>query len=300
MEIYLPIAEVSVNVFTILFIGLLSGVLAGIFGVGGGFLSTPLLIFMGIAPQYAVTSSATQAIASSFSGYSNYKRRDLVDTKLGNLLIFGGFIGAFAGIKFFVALQKTGNINLIINIFYIIFLGVIGSIMFIESLSSILKKKKDSNTLNLNKFLTKLPWLVDFPKSKITLSIYPPLLISVFSGILVAIMGIGGGFILVPAMIYIFGMPTTTAIGTSLYQIIFITALTTILQAVKGHNLDLMLSVLLIIGSSVGAQIGVRFASKLSAEKLRIFLAVLLLTLLLTLLYRTMSAPEVLYEVIFQ
>ncbi len=279
MQIYLPIAEVSVNAFLLLGLGGIVGVLSGMFGVGGGFLMTPLLFFIGIPPAVAVATEANQIVASSFSGVLAHLRRRTVDLKMGTVLLIGGLIGAALGVAIFNTLKELGQVDLLIRLSYVVFLGVIGGLMFIESLNTIRKTKagKVPSQRRKHNWVHNLPFKMKFRTSGLYISVIPPVLVGVLVGILAAIMGVGGGFIMVPAMIYLLGMPTKVVVGTSLFQIIFVTAFTTLLHATTNFTVDMVLAVLLLLGGVVGAQVGTRLGARLKAEQLRILLAVMVL-----------------------
>ncbi len=281
MQIYLPIAELPVDIFSILALGLGAGFLAGMFGIGGGFIMTPMLMFMGIPPAVAVATSANQIIASSVSGFTAHNRRKNVDFKMGNFLLIGGFLGSMLGTKVFSSLKNAGQIDVIISGFYVVFLGGIGALMAYESISSILRRSLGvpPRQKKERKWQDNFPWKVDFPHSDMTLSGILPIGIGFFSGILVALLGIGGGFLIIPAMIYILRMPSSLVIGTSLYQMITITAATSFFHAYYSQTVDVVLAVLLLVGSVVGAQYGTRVSYKLPAENMRGLLAVMILAL---------------------
>ena len=279
MQIYLPIAEVSVNAFLLLGLGGLVGVLSGMFGVGGGFLMTPLLFFIGIPPAVAVATEANQIVASSFSGVLAHFKRKTVDLRMGTVLLIGGLAGAALGVAVFNYLKSQGQVDLLVKLCYVVFLGIIGALMFIESLNAIRKTRKGGRAGKRKKhnWIHGLPFKMRFRVSGLYISVIPPLLVGVTVGILAAIMGVGGGFIMVPAMIYLLGMPTKVVVGTSLFQIIFVTAFTTMLHATTNYTVDIVLAVLLLIGGVIGAQIGTRIGVKMQAEQLRILLALLVL-----------------------
>ena len=234
MQIYLPIAEVSVNAFLLLGLGGLVGILSGMFGVGGGFLMTPLLFFIGIPPAVAVATEANQIVASSFSGALAHFRRKTVDLKMGGVLLIGGLAGAALGVVVFNYLKSMGQVDLLVKLCYVVFLGIIGSLMFVESLRA-LRRARSGDTLKHKRrqrsWVHSLPFKMRFRTSGLYISAIPPILIGLFVGVLSAIMGVGGGFIMVPAMIYILGMPTKVVVGTSLFQIIFVTGFTTLSHA---------------------------------------------------------------------
>lgn len=303
MQIYLPIAEVSVNIFTLLGLGGIVGILSGLFGVGGGFLTTPLLILMGINPAIAVASSANQIVAASLSGFHAQWMRRNVDFRMGTLLLIGGLIGSTAGVQVFAWLKTLGQIDLVISLLYIVFLGGIGSLMAVESTLSMRGKKKGKTKTTPNPRLPlskRLPWQMEFPHSRLEISAILPLLLGLAVGVLVSIMGVGGGFFMIPAMIYLLGMPTTVVIGTSLFQIMFITINVTFLHAVSTQTVDMILAVLLLLGSATGAQLGSRIGAKLPADKLRGLLALLVLGVALKLGFTLFTPPENVYSIVVE
>jgi len=280
MQIYLPIAEVSVNAFLLLGLGGMVGILSGMFGVGGGFLMTPLLFFIGIPPAVAVATEANQIVASSFSGVLAHFRRRTVDFRMGTVLLVGGLIGAALGVVVFNYLKSLGQVDLLVTLCYVIFLGVIGSLMFIESLRALRKAKKGGAAPAKRRqrgWVHAMPFKMRFRTSGLYISVIPPVLVGLCVGVLSAIMGVGGGFIMVPAMIYLLGMPTKVVVGTSLFQIIFVTAFTTMLHATTNYTVDVVLAVLLLVGGVVGAQIGTVIGARMPAEQLRVLLAALVL-----------------------
>jgi uncharacterized membrane protein YfcA len=279
MYIYLPIAEVSVNAFVLLGLGGLVGVLSGMFGVGGGFLMTPLLFVIGIPPAVAVATEANQIVASSFSGVLAHVKRKTVDFKMGGVLLIGGLIGAALGVVVFNYLKSLGQVDLLVKLCYVLFLGVVGSLMFAESLRALRKSKQVAVAKSRKKrgLVHVLPFKMRFRVSGLYISIIPPIVVGVAVGVLAAIMGVGGGFVMVPAMIYLLGMPTKVVVGTSLFQIIFVTAFTTMLHATTNYTVDMVLAVLLLIGGVIGAQFGTMIGAKLKAEQLRILLALMVL-----------------------
>jgi len=301
MYLYLPIAEVSVNLFVIFGMGGVVGILSGMFGVGGGFLMTPLLIFYGIPPIVAVATEANQIVASSISGAFAHWRRKAVDFKMGTILLFGGIIGSFIGIELFIFLKDLGQIDLIISLSYVILLGAIGTLIFIEGVRSMIahrnekvvqvKKRKDRTWVH------SLPLRVRFKKSGLYISIIPPIVIGIAVGIMASIMGVGGGFIMVPAMIYLLRMPTNVVIGTSLYQIIFVTSLVTVLHAYENQTVDVMLAMILMSGGVVGAQIGAALGHKLKAEQLRFLLGILILAVCAKILIELAVEPKDIYVI---
>ena len=300
MQIYLPIAEVSVNAFLLLGLGGIVGVLSGMFGVGGGFLMTPLLFFIGIPPAVAVATEANQIVASSFSGVLAHFRRKSVDLRMGVVLLVGGLIGAALGVQIFAALRAIGQVDLLVRLSYVLFLGIIGSLMFVESLNAIRKARKSGGapaTRRRHNWVHAMPLKMKFRTSGLYISVIPPVMVGVLVGILAAIMGVGGGFIMVPAMIYLLGMPTKVVVGTSLFQIIFVTGFTTLLHATTNFTVDMMLALLLLIGGVVGAQIGTQIGVKLKAEQLRILLALMVLVVCAKLALDLLLQPGELYSI---
>lgn len=299
MQIYLPIAEVSVNAFLLLGLGGLVGILSGMFGVGGGFLMTPLLFFIGIPPPVAVATEANQIVASSFSGALAHYKRKTVDLQMGLVLLFGGIIGSAVGVQVFAELRAIGQVDLIVRLCYVLFLGVIGALMFIESARAIGRSRKRVAARKLHKhnWVHGLPFKMKFRTSGLYISAIPPLAVGAIVGVLAAIMGVGGGFIMVPAMIYILGMPTKVVVGTSLFQIVFVTAFTTVMHAATNFTVDIVLAVLLFVGGVVGAQVGTRIGVKLPAEQLRILLALLVLGVCGKLAFDLLVQPAELYSI---
>ncbi|GAA6200965.1 sulfite exporter TauE/SafE family protein [Aquicoccus sp. SU-CL01552] len=285
MHIYLPIAEVSVNAYVLLGLGGLIGMLSGMFGVGGGFLITPLLFFIGVPPAVAVATGANQIVATSFSAVLAHFRRRTVDLAMGSVLLVGGLAGSGLGVFVFNYLKSLGQVDLLVQLCYVVFLGVVGALMFIESLNALRKarnKARNPDTAPKRKrpartWVHALPFKVRFRTSGQYMSVIPPLLVGLAVGVLSAVMGVGGGFIMVPAMIYILGMPTKVVVGTSLFQILFVTAFTTMLHATTNQTVDTVLAVYLILGGVLGAQIGAQIGLRLKAEQLRVLLAGLVL-----------------------
>ena len=298
MQIYLPIAEVSVNAFLLLGLGGIVGILSGMFGVGGGFLMTPLLFFIGIPPAVAVATEANQIVASSFSGVLAHFKRKTVDLRMGTVLLIGGLIGAALGVYVFNILKAQGQVDLLVKLCYVVFLGVIGGLMFFESLNAIRSVKKGkAPKRKKHNWIHGLPFKMRFRVSGLYISVIPPLVVGVAVGILAAIMGVGGGFIMVPAMIYLLGMPTKVVVGTSLFQIIFVTAFTTMLHATTNFTVDIVLAVLLLVGGVIGAQIGTRIGVKMKAEQLRILLAIMVLAVCGKLALELLLQPAELYSI---
>jgi uncharacterized membrane protein YfcA len=298
MQIYLPIAEVSVNAFLLLGLGGIVGILSGMFGVGGGFLMTPLLFFIGIPPAVAVATEANQIVASSFSGVLAHLRRKTVDLRMGTVLLVGGLIGAAIGVVIFNYLKSLGQVDLLVKLCYVVFLGVIGAMMFVESLRAIRQTRRGvAPKRKKHGWVHRLPFKMRFRTSGLYISVIPPMIVGVSVGILAAIMGVGGGFVMVPAMIYILGMPTKVVVGTSLFQIIFVTAFTTLLHATTNFTVDIALAVLLLVGGVIGAQIGAMIGTRLRAEQLRILLAVMVLAVCGKLALDLLLMPSELYSI---
>ena len=300
MQIYLPIAEISVNIFLLIGLGGIVGILSGMFGVGGGFLMTPLLFFIGIPPAVAVASEANQILGASFSGAIAHFRRKNVDIKMGFLLILGGIIGSIFGVELFRIFKNLGQLELIIKACYVLFLGIIGIIMFFESLRALNYKSKNIKVRKTrhHSWVQGLPLKMRYRTSNLYISSIPAVFIGFFVGILASIMGIGGGVKIVPAMIYILGMPTKVVVGTSLFQIIFVTGVTTYLHAVKNFSVDIILSFLLLVGGVIGAQFGVRIGLKLKAEQLRILLAILVLAMCLKITLELFITPVEIFTLV--
>lgn len=298
MQIYLPIAEVSVNAFLILGLGGIVGILSGMFGVGGGFLLTPLLFFIGIPPAVAVATQANQIVASSFSGVLAHFQRRTVDLKMGWVLLSGGLVGAALGVMLFNYLRSLGQVDLFVTLSYVVFLGIVGGLMFVESLNAIRKSRKGAPpTRKRHNWVHNLPFKMKFRVSGLYISVIPPVLVGLFVGVLSAIMGVGGGFIMIPAMIYILGMPTKVVVGTSLFQIIFVAGFTTLLHASTNQTVDLILAVLLLVGGVIGAQIGTQIGVKMKAEQLRILLAIMVLAVCFKLGLDLVLRPNELYSI---
>jgi uncharacterized protein len=302
MQIYLPIAEMSVNWLIIVCLGGAVGFLSGMFGVGGGFLTTPLLIFYGIPPAVAVASAANQITGASVSGALAHWRRGGVDLKMGAVLIVGSVLGATVGSFIFRSLKVLGQLDLVISLFYVVFLGIVGVLMLRESTQALWRKHKGTlrpvtSTERHENWLYRLPGKVRFHKSKLFISPLAPLLLGFGVGILTAIMGVGGGFILVPAMIYLLGMSAAVVVGTSLFQIVFTTAATTILHSVQTQTVDIVLAALLLVGGVVGAQFGARMAQRMQSEQLRLGLALIVLTVAVILGAGLTTTPAELFSI---
>ncbi|MFZ5670803.1 MAG: sulfite exporter TauE/SafE family protein [Pseudomonadota bacterium] len=281
MDLYLPIAEVSVNAPLLVALGAAVGFISGLFGIGGGFLMTPVLVFLGIPPAVAVASEANHVAASSVSSVTAYSRRRMVDFRMGGVLAAGGVAGAFLGVEVFRVLRLLGQADLVVSVSYLLFLGVIGALMLWESLGAVLRRRRGEPPRPRRDkrpvLLYALPWKARFPKSRLYISVLPPLALGLFVGVLSAIMGVGGGFILVPAMVYLLRMPANVVVGTSLFQIVITTALTSVLQAGRNQTVDVVLATLLLIGGVVGAQAGAKASARFRAEELRALLALIVL-----------------------
>lgn len=293
MQIYLPIAEMTVNALLILGMGGLVGYLSGLFGVGGGFLMTPLLIFIGVPPAVAVGTQANQLVAASVSGVLAHWRRGNVDVKMGLVMLAGSTVGTTGGVWLFGLLKRMGQIDLVIQLSYVFFLGVIAALMLTESLSAMLRRRGRGSRGKLHRHtaLHGLPFKMRFHKSRLYISAMLPLGVGLIGGLLVAIMGIGGGFFLVPAMIYLLNMPASTVAGTSLFQIIFTTAIATFLQAYQNQTVDIMLALLLLAGGVIGAQFGSKTAGRLKGEQARALLAVVVLVVCAKLAFDLFTPP---------
>ncbi|HYC64437.1 MAG TPA: sulfite exporter TauE/SafE family protein [Reyranellaceae bacterium] len=301
MEIYLPIAEQSMNVLLLLGLGAAAGLLAGMFGVGGGFLATPLLIFVGIPPAVAVASQANQVVANSISSLQVQWRRGNVDYRMGLVLLLGGMIGSSAGVTLFGYLQRIGQIDFVIALLYVLLLSSIGALMLFESVRTYVSRRRNPQAprgkLHQHYLVHRLPWKLRFYKSKLYISAFLPLGLGFAIGILSAILGVGGGFVLVPAMIYLLGMPTAVVIGTSNFQILFVAANVTFLQAATNGTVDVVLALLLIIGGVIGAPIGSRVAAKLPSVVLRALMSVVILIVASQLVVELVRTPASIYSI---
>jgi uncharacterized membrane protein YfcA len=302
VTIYLPIAELSVNIFIILGMGAAVGFLSGMFGVGGGFLITPLLIFYNIPPVVAVATGANQVVASSISGAITHFRRGTLDVKLGSVLLVGGLSGATVGIWIFSLLRRLGQLDLFISLLYVVFLGTVGGLMLLESVNAMRRASKNiapaTRKPGHHHWVHRLPLKMRFKKSKIFLSVIPIVALGFGIGILTSVMGVGGGFIMVPAMIYLLRIPTNVVVGTSLFQIIFVTAYTTVVQAATNFSVDIVLAFILMIAGVIGAQYGVRVGQKLRGEQLRALLGLLVLAVGLRLAVALIVTPADIYSVV--
>ncbi|MBI5205486.1 MAG: sulfite exporter TauE/SafE family protein [Nitrospirae bacterium] len=298
MYLYLPVALTSIHILIPIGLGLVVGLLSGLFGVGGGFLMTPLLIMLGIPATVAAATDSNQIVAASTSGtYAHWKVGN-VDFKMGLYLLAGGFIGGLVGVQVIKVLRAMGNADFVIKMTYVLMLGIVGAYMFIESLSSMKKKPtqeiKTNNENKIGNFLKRLPMQTRFEKSGVTHSALVPIVLGGFVGILAAIMGVGGGFLMVPVMVYILRMPMHVVVGTSLFQILFTCIEVTFLQAYTNHNVDFILAVLLLLGSTLGAQVGAVFGRRLKAEQLKILLACIVLAVTVKIIFELTLSPSIL------
>lgn len=299
MQIYLPIAEMSVPVESLAILGVAVGFLSGLFGVGGGFLATPFLLFMGIPPAVAVGTQANQLVATSVTGVLGHWRKGNVDFQLGGMMTIGGMGGAVVGIFIFRLLQHFGHIDVFIGISYILLLGSIGSMMLFESIQAVMNRSKvteDVQAVSQREFFRNLPYKMRFTKSRLYMSALLPIAVGFFGGVLISILGVGGGFVMVPAMIYILGMPSLLVPGTSLFQIIFISAFSCILHAVANGTVDVILALVLISGGVVGAQVGVRLAKRIKGAPARVALALIILGVCLRMMAAMFIQPADLFS----
>lgn len=299
LPIYLPIAELSMDVVTLLGSGALVGFLSGLFGVGGGFLLTPLLLLLGVPPTVAVATQAPQIVASSVTGVMAHWRRDNVDVQMGVVLVISGMLGSVLGVLLFAWLRSLGQIDVAISIAYVVLLGSVGSLMMIEAVKALMRRGDQAGArrkLHQHSWLHNLPFKYRFRKSRLYISLLPPGVIGLLVGMLAAIMGVGGGFILVPALIFVIGMPTMLAVGTSLFQIIFVTAATTVLHAVSTQTVDIVMALLLAVGGVVGATYGAGFGQQLKAEQLRGLFAALVLAVAVKVGYDLTVTPADVYS----
>ncbi|MEO7247905.1 MAG: sulfite exporter TauE/SafE family protein [Novosphingobium sp.] len=301
MHVYLPIANLAVNVLVIVGLGLLTGLLSGMFGVGGGFLTTPLLIFYGVPPTVAAASAASQVTGASVSGVFAHSKRGGVDYQMGSVMVAGGILGTLIGAFLFNLFTALGQIDTLINILYVVMLGGIGGFMARDAWREI-QAQRSGQPLPARKrrhhpLVASLPLRWRFYRSGLYISPLAPLLLGVFTGILTMLMGIGGGFVLVPAMLYILGMSGNVVVGTSLFQILFTTIATTLMHSITTHAVDIVLASLLLLGSVTGAQLGVRLAMQIPAERLRMVLAALVLIIAIRMALGLTYRPEALFIV---
>ncbi|HTQ13534.1 MAG TPA: sulfite exporter TauE/SafE family protein [Rhizomicrobium sp.] len=300
MEIYLPIAEMSVHWLAIVALGAMVGMLSGMFGVSGGFLLTPVLIFYGIPAPVAVATTASHMTASSMSGALSQWRRKAIDFKMAAVMLGGGILGTVAGVALFALLRAKGQTDLVVSVSYVVLLGTVGGMMLSESLGALRAARAGTpvpaRRAGQHTRLQRLPWKMRFKDSRLYISVIPPAVLGAFVGILSAVMGVGGGFILVPAMIYILRMPANMVVGTSLAQILCVTAVTTVLQAASNFNVDIVLALFLILGGVLGAQLGTRLSTRLRGEHLRLLLALIIVGVALRLFWGLVAAPADLYS----
>jgi uncharacterized membrane protein YfcA len=295
MQVYLPIAEMSVDALLLLGIGFGVGWLSGLFGVGGGFLLTPLLMLIGIPPAVAVASGANQTLGASISGRIAQWRRGNVDWRMGLTLFAGGLLGSALGVQIFALLKRWGQVDVAVSLFYVVILGVVGALMVRESVTALLRRRRGAaprRKLHEHTWLHGLPFKLRFRDSRLYISVIPPLAIGFGIGMLSAIMGVGGGFMLVPAMIYILGMPTSIVIGTSLFQVVFVSANVTLLQAWQVGSVDIVLTMLLLAGGVAGAQFGAAMGTKLRGEETRALLGLLVLSVAFALAWNLLQTPS--------
>jgi uncharacterized membrane protein YfcA len=300
MDIYLPIAEVSLDIFVLLGLGAAVGFLSGVFGVGGGFLLTPLLIFIGVPPTVAVASSANQLVGASVSGVLAHWRRGNVDFKMGFVLLVGGLVGSLLGVWIFTLLKRLGQVELTISVCYVLLLGGLGALMSIESVRALFRFHRPGagrRRLHQHTWMHGLPFKARFRRSRLYISALLPIGIGFVIGVFSAILGIGGGFIMVPAMIYMLGMPTAVVPGTSLLQIIFVAANVTVLQAYTNQTVDAVLALVLLVGGVVGARVGSRFGTRLRGEQLRLLLALMVLAVAAKLAFDMTVRPPDLFSI---
>jgi uncharacterized membrane protein YfcA len=298
VQVYLPIAEMSVDALLLVGIGFLVGWLSGLFGVGGGFLLTPLLILIGVPSAVAVASGANQTLGASVSGLIAQARRANVDWPMGAVLVAGGLAGSVAGVQLFALLRRLGQLDAAVALSYVLILGVVGALMVMESLRALLRRHRAVPArMHQHGWAHGLPFKMRFRKSRLYMSVLPPLGIGFGIGVLSAIMGVGGGFMLVPAMIYLLGMPTAVVIGTSMFHIVCVTAAVTFLQAVQLGAVDIVLTLLLLLGGVAGAQLGVAMGGKLRGEETRALLGLLVLAVAAMLLWNLVAPPEELFSV---
>ncbi len=302
MEIYLPIAEISVNWAMILGMGAAVGFVSGMFGLGGGFLMTPMLVFYGIPPAIAVGTEAPVIAAASVSGALSRWRSGGIDPKMGSVMLCGGLLGSLAGVEIFAFLQRLGQIEFVVTAGYVLLLGSIGTLMLNESIRTILAARRGKSPATgkhtQHNWIHGLPLRVRFRRSKLYISVIPPALLGLTVGILAAILGVGGGFLMIPAMIYMLKMPTDVVVGTSQFQILFVTAATTVLHAVTNQTVDLTLALLLIVGGVTGVQWGVRVGSRLRGAELRALLGILVVLVACRLLVELVSSPADIYSIV--
>ncbi len=303
MTVYLPIAEMSVSIFLLIGLGAGVGFLGGVFGVGGGFLMTPFLIFIGVPPAVAVASTANQVIAGGVtSAYAHWRRRT-IDLRMAGVVVAGGFVGSVTGVLLFGLLRRLGQIDLFISLSYVVLLGTVGTLMAIEATRTLLRRRHSTagrRRLHEHFWMHGLPFKVRFPRSRLYISVLMPLTLSFAIGILSGVMGVGGGFVMVPAMIYLLGMPTQVVPGTAQVQIVFVAASATLLQAIQQQTVDALLAFILLIGGVVGSHFGSVMSTRLRGEQLRGLLALLLLAVAGKLLVDLTLTPGDIFTVVTQ
>lgn len=300
LDIYLPIAGVSLDAIGLFLLGAAVGVLSGVFGVGGGFLLTPLLIFIGVPPAVAVASSANQLVGASVSGALAHWRRGNLDFLMGGLMLIGGLAGSTLGVWLLALWRREGHVELVISLSYALLLSTLGALMLVESTRAWLRRYKPGaghRKLHQHSWLHGLPFKLRFRRSKLYISALLPIFLGFVVGVLSGVMGVGGGFIMVPAMIYLLGMPTAMVPGTSLFQIIFVTAAVTVLQAVENNTVDVVLAMVLLVGGVIGAQLGTRWGAKLRGEELRALLALIVLVVAAKLVFDLTIRPDNLFSI---
>ncbi|MBX2854997.1 MAG: sulfite exporter TauE/SafE family protein [Rhodobacteraceae bacterium] len=300
MQVYLPIAEMSVNALLLLSLGAGVGVISGLFGVGGGFLMTPMLIFVGVPPAVAVSTQAPQIVASSLSGVLAHWKRRAVDVKMGLVLLVGGLAGSAIGVQLFSWLRELGQVEFAVTLLYVVFLGIVGVLMAVESVTTLRRNRNGTPpppSKPRRRLIHRLPFKMSFKQSKLYISVIPVLVIGFTIGVLGAIMGVGGGFIMLPAMIYLLGVPTNVVVGTSLFQIMFVMAFTALLHSVQNQTVDAVLALLLLLGGVIGAQIGAALGASLRGEQLRLLLAAVVLAVCLKLAIDLTVTPSELFSI---
>lgn len=298
MSIYLPIADMAINPLLLLGLGGMVGVLSGVFGVGGGFLMTPFLIFLGIPPVVAVGSQVNQLIATSASGVLAHWRRNAVDFRMGLILTVGGLLGSWLGLSVFSLLERIGQIDIAIALTYVVFLGAIGGLMLSEGIRSLWRRKKgELRKTHRHYGYARLPWRMRFPTSRLYVSVIPVVVVGIGVGVLVAVMGVGGGFVLVPAMIYVLEVPTKVVVGTSLFQITIVATNVTFLQSVEFQSVDIVIAMLLLAGGVIGAQYGTRIGARIAGDTLRILLALIVVSVSGAMGWRLVDQPDDLYSI---
>lgn len=300
MHLYLPIAELSANIYLLLALGGLAGLLSGLFGIGGGFVLTPMLIFIGVPPDVAVATATSMIVASSFSGFLTHWRARRVDMRMGSMLVLGGLIGAHAGVMIFTGLKRAGQIDSAISILYMLLLGSVGLLMAKEARQMMRGVQVSGPRLQLPQWVEKLPLSMRFADSGVSHSALLPVALGALSGLLVGLLGVGGGFVMIPLMLYVLRMPLQVTVGTSLFQIIFLTAASTLLHAVNTHTVDILLGLLLLVGSTIGTQFGVRLSTRIPPQVLKAVLAALLIVMACQLAFRLVIAPGDNYQLVIK